>query len=395
MVFTKGSVNVKTANTVNSVYFDNAATTYPKPPSVVKATAEAPVKYGGNPGRSGHAYSYNSAAMVYDARCKAAEMFGSSPENTVFTSNCTHAFNLAVKGIVRPGDRLVISSMEHNSVARPAYALSKAGAIVDVAMVGKTDEETLENFYRLITPGTRCVVCTAASNVTGRVMPIREIAEICQSMGVCFIVDGAQACGVIPLSLDDGMNFICTAGHKGLYGVTGAGLLISDGKYVPKTIIEGGTGATSAELEQTGFMPERLESGTLNTVGIASLKAGIDYVESYGMDDIFEHEQSLCEIFLDGLKCTDNVTVYRTGNRFVPIVSFNIDEIPSSAVSGALSERGFAFRGGLHCAPLAHITLGTLPEGTVRFSPSVFNSETDVKRLVGEVKKSQKMDFDY
>ncbi|MCD7823662.1 MAG: aminotransferase class V-fold PLP-dependent enzyme [Oscillospiraceae bacterium] len=380
---------------MKTVYFDNAATTYPKPPSVVKATAEAPVKYGGNPGRSGHAYSYNAAAMVYDARCAAAEMFGSSPENTVFTSNCTHSLNLAIKGIVKPHDRLVISSMEHNSVARPAYALSRAGALVDVATVGKTDEETVSNFRKLITPGTRCVVCTAASNVTGRVMPVQEIAEICRSTGVCFIVDGAQACGIIPLSLDDGMNFICTAGHKGLYGVTGTGLLISDGEYVPRTIIEGGTGATSAELEQTGFMPERLESGTLNTVGIASLKAGIDYVNSYSMEDIFDHEQSLCEIFLDGLMNTGNVTVYRNGDHFVPIVSFNIEGIPSSAVSGALSERGFALRGGLHCAPLAHKTLGTLPEGTVRFSPSVFNSESDVKRLIGEVKKSQKMDFDY
>ncbi|MCC8195867.1 MAG: aminotransferase class V-fold PLP-dependent enzyme [Ruminococcus sp.] len=381
---------MKTVNTVNDVYFDNAATTYPKPPSVIKAMAEASVKYGGNPGRSGHAYSNNSAAMVYDARCTAAGMFKSSPENTVFTGNCTHSLNLAIKGIVRPGDRLVISSMEHNSVARPAYAISKGGAIVDVAVVGKTDEETLENFHRLITPGVRCVVCTAASNVTGRIMPIREIADMCRSMGVCFIVDGAQACGIVPLSLDDGMNFICTAGHKGLYGVTGTGLLISDGKYVPDTIIEGGTGATSAELEQTGFMPERLESGTLNTVGIASLKAGIDYVNNYGMDDIFNHEQSLCEILLDGLRGIDNVTVYRNGNHFVPIVSFNIEGIPSSAVSGALSERGFALRGGLHCAPLAHKTLGTLPEGTVRFSPSVFNSETDVKRLLTEVKKISK-----
>lgn len=381
---------MKSANSVYTVYFDNAATTYPKPPSVVKATAEAPVKYGGNPGRSGHAYSYNAAAMVYEARCKAAGMFKSNPENTVFTCNCTHALNLAIKGIVKPRDRLVISSMEHNSVARPAYALSKAGAIVDVATIGKSDEETLENFKELITPAVRCVVCTAASNVTGRIMPIREIADICRSMGVCFIVDGAQACGIIPITLDDGMNFICTAGHKGLYGVTGTGLLISDGKYVPDTIIEGGTGATSAELEQTGFMPERLESGTLNTVGIASLKAGIDYVNNYGMDDIFSHEQALCEMFLEGLSKTENVTAYRKGERFVPIVSFNIEGIPSSAVSEALSERGFALRGGLHCAPLAHKTLGTLPEGTVRFSPSVFNCEADVKRLLTEVKKIAK-----
>ncbi len=375
---------------MKAVYFDNAATTYPKPPSVKSAIAAASDRYGGNPGRSGHEYSERAAQMVYKTRCAAAEMFKAEPENVVFTANCTHALNYAIKGSLKRGERLVISSMEHNAVARPAYALSKNGVRVDVAMVGKTDEETLDNFKSLINSGTRCVVCTAASNVTGRIMPIKEIAGLCRSMGVCLIVDCAQTCGIIPVSLEDGMNFICTAGHKGLYGATGTGLLISDGSYSLSTIIEGGTGATSAELEQTGFMPEQLESGTLNTVGIASLYAGISYVKSMGIKSIYSHENALCEMLLDGIGDIDGITVYRRGERFVPIVAFNIDGIPSEAVAARLSAGGFALRGGLHCAPLAHRTLGTLPDGAVRFSPSVFSSEKDVHALINTVKKIAK-----
>ena len=372
---------------MRQVYFDNAATTFPKPPSVSEAVRTAVEKFGGNPGRGGHSFSVNAGAKVYEVREKAAKMFAAEPENTVFTQNCTHALNLAMKGIIRSGDRVVISSMEHNSVARPAYALSKQGARVNVAMIGRSDEETIKNFRAEITSGVRCVICTAASNVTGRVNPIREIAEMCRQKGVCFIVDGAQACGIIPISLKDGMNFLCTAGHKGLYGPTGTGLLMSDGQYALKTIIEGGTGATSGELEQTGFMPEHLESGTVNTVGIIGLGQGMKYIEMMGMNKIHAHEEELCGILLDGLKTVDGAKVYRRGESFVPIVSFNIEGIPAPALSNALSEQGFALRGGLHCAFLAHRTLGTLPDGTVRFSPSVFSSENDVYALINSLKK--------
>lgn len=375
---------------MRTVYFDNAATSYPKPPSVRTAVSEAVDKYGGNPGRGGHSYSINAAKIVFDTRSNAAKMFGASVENVVFTLNCTHALNYAIKGVLKPGDRMVISSMEHNSVARPSYALSKKGVRVDVATIGRTDEETLKSFSSLISSSTKCVVCTAASNVTGRIMPIREIAALCRKRGVCFIVDAAQAAGIIPISLADGMNFICTAGHKGLYGTTGTGLLISDGKFTPSTIIEGGTGATSAELSQTGFMPELLESGTVNTVGIASLNAGMKFVRQTGIESIYNHEDALCELLLERISPIDEVTVYRRGDRFVPIVSFNIDGIPSDALASALSDKGYALRGGLHCAPLAHKTLRTLPDGTVRFSPSVFNSEKDVKELAELIKKFAK-----
>lgn len=379
-----------TMETMRTVYFDNAATSFPKPSSVKAALADAVDRYGGNPGRGGHSYSINAAKIVFETRSIAAKMFGASVENVVFTLNCTHALNYAIKGILRPGDRMVISSMEHNSVARPSYALSKHGVRVDIATIGKTDEETLNSFSSLITSATRCVVCTAASNVTGRVMPIKEIAQLCRRRGVCFIVDAAQAAGIIPVSLKDGMNFICTAGHKGLYGAPGTGLLISDGKFTPMTIIEGGTGATSAELSQTGFMPELLESGTVNTVGIASLNAGMKFVARMGIESVFNREDALCDMLIERISPIEEVTVYRRGDRFVPIVSFNIEGIPSDTLASALSESGYALRGGLHCAPLAHKTLRTLPEGTVRFSPSVFSSEKDVKGLAEIIKKFAK-----
>ena len=187
-----------------------------------------------------------------------------------------------------------------------------------------------------------------------------------------------------------GMNFICVPGHKGLLGASGTGLLISDGSFALDTIIEGGTGATSAELDQTGFMPEHLESGTLNTVGIASLLAGLKFIESTGIGSVYNHEDALCDIFIDAVKDISGISLYRRGDRFVPIVSFNLDGLPSETVAASLSDMGFALRGGLHCAVLAHRTIGTLPNGTVRFSPSVFSSERDTLLLARAIKKLSK-----
>lgn len=372
------------------VYFDNAATGFPKPPSVKNAVLRALEEYGGNPGRGGHSFSLRSAEMVYNTRCLAADFFGAEPENIVFTQNCTHALNLAIKGILPDGGKVIISSMEHNSVARPCHSLKNRGVKVEVARVGKTDSETVTNFMRLIDSETSCVVLTAASNVTGRIMPIREISLLCRKHGVPLIVDAAQAAGVIPITLEMGANIICVPGHKGLCGPTGTGMLITDGKYPLNTIIEGGTGATSLELEQTPFMPEHLESGTLNTVGICGLSAGIGYVKQMGLSSIYNHENALCEIFLEGIKQTDDIITYRQGESFVPIVSFNLNGVPSHSLATALSREGFALRGGLHCAPLSHKTLGTLPEGTVRFSPGVFNSQKDTEALIKTLKKFAK-----
>ena len=375
---------------MNSIYFDNAATSYPKPPSVKSAVLQAMECYGGNPGRSGHKISLKTAEMVFSVRERVAKTFGAQVENVVFTQNCTHALNLAIKGVSEYGDRIVISSLEHNSVLRPAYALSKQGTRVDIALSDGSDEEILEEFLSLINSSTRCVVCTAASNVTGRIMPISRLAEICKKRGVCFIVDAAQIAGILPVKVGNGINFICCAGHKGLYGTTGTGLLISDGSYSLNPIIQGGTGATSGEPWQTPFMPELLESGTLNTIGIASLGAGLSYIEQIGIDEIFEHETTLCESFISQISEVKNIEIYRKGESFVPLVSFNIKNLPSQEVANALSRQGFMLRGGLHCAVLAHKTIGTMPEGTVRFSPSVFSSSKHVEMLANTVKKFAK-----
>lgn len=366
----------------NMINFDNAATTFPKPRAVRSAVDAAIVRYGGNPGRSGHALSLRAAEKIYEVRALAAEMFGAEAENVAFTANSTFALNMAIKGIMQYGGHIIISSMEHNSVARPVYALSTSrGVTFSVARVHDDDEQTLHEIESLIKPATKCVCCMAASNVTGKILPYKQIAELCRRCGLCFICDCSQGAGVLDISLRDGMNFICTSGHKSLYGPTGTGLLISDGEYPLSTIIEGGTGATSSSIEQTPFLPEKLESGTLNTVGIIGLGEGLRFVSSRGIDNIRNHENGLCERLIRRLSARPDIRIYRGEGDHAPIVSFNIGEMSSHTVAAALSDRGFALRGGLHCAPLAHNTIGTIDQGTVRFSPSVFNNISQTERL--------------
>ena len=368
------------------IYFDNAATSFPKPEAVARAVSLAVARYGGNPGRSGHRLSQEAARKVFEVRESAAEMFGAEVENVAFTQNCTYALNMAIKGMAQYGGHIVISDMEHNAVLRPVYALYKSrGVEFSVAKTGEDDEETVRSFANAMRGDTRAVVCTLASNVTGRIMPYREIARECRRRGICFIGDGAQACGVLDVSLDDGFDFLCMAGHKSLYGPTGTGLLVSSGRYALSTIIEGGTGATSAQAEQTDFMPEKMESGTLNTVGIIGLGEGLKFVRRRGTAAILAHEMRLCEQFERMLEGSKRVKIYGRGVRRVPVVAFNIGEMHSEEAAGELSRRGFALRGGLQCAGLAHRTLGTLEQGVVRFSPSVFNDGRQVAALARAV----------
>lgn len=375
---------------MNFVNFDNSATTFPKPPSVAAAVQTAFTRYGGNPGRGGHKLSVATSEQVFKTRSAAAEMFGAQPQDTVFAANCTAALNMAIKGMMQYGGHIIISDYEHNSVFRPVYALYKRrGATFSVAQISDSDEETVENFRRLIRSDTKCICCMAASNVTGRLMPIRELAELCRSYGICFITDAAQAAGLIDLKVGGGVSFICASGHKALYGPSGTGLLISSGEYELSTIMEGGTGATSEQPEQTPFLPERLESGTVNTAGIIGLRAGLEFVKTKTPQRILAHEISLCEQFEQGISRIKDVKLYRIDRR-APIVSFNIGEKNSQRVSAALSEKGFALRGGLHCAPLAHRTLGTLEQGTVRFSPAAFNNSRQVDSLIQAVAKTAK-----
>lgn len=369
------------------INFDNSATTFPKPYPVRRAVNEALVRYGGNPGRSGHELSIKTAEAVYSARKTAADFFGTQTENVVFTSNCTHALNLAIKGVMNNGGHIIISNLEHNSVARPVYALSKMGCSFDIADATADDDTVAANFERLIRPETKAIVCTLGSNVTGRITPYKKIGEMCRQHNICFIADGAQACGVLDVKLSDGINILCTAGHKSLYGPSGTGLLISDGRFPITPLMEGGTGSTSLELSQPDFLPDSLESGTVNTMGIIGLGAGIDFVSLKGTDRIFAHETELCSYFIEEICRFDRVRIYRGKGSYLPIVSFNVEGMTSNELASELSRRGFALRGGLHCSGLAHKAIGTAPEGTVRFSPSVFSSAQQVKLLIGEIGK--------
>ena len=374
------------------VYLDNAATTYPKPREVYRKWQTAMSVYGANPGRSGHAFSERTSEAVYKSREECAELFGADSENTVFTLNCTHALNFAIKGIARNKCKFVVSDMEHNAVMRPAYAAARAVG-GECAMFNATEdvEQTVYNAERAIDGNTVAVICTAASNVFGLRAPIREIFEMCKRKHVCFIVDAAQGAGVLPITLDDA-NIICAAGHKGLYGPMGTGLLVSDGNYPLETIIEGGTGSVSESIFQPDFPPDRFESGTINTAGAIALGEGVKFVKRRTPKAILNHELALCERVCGGLERINGITLYNRitpENResYAPVVSFNFEGVPSSEGARILSSRGFYLRGGLHCAPAAHKKLGTIDGGTIRFSPSAFTTAQEVELFLRSVRQ--------
>lgn len=370
------------------INFDNAATTYPKPQGVKRAVVTAMEKYGGNAGRGGHQLAMQTSSALYSARETAADFFGAEPENVIFTLNCTYALNMAIQGIMSNGGHIIISGMEHNSAARPAAEMARSGKIsMSVARIYPEDDKTLESFRSLIRNDTKAIVCTLASNVTGQIMPWKKIGELCRKHNICFIADGAQACGILDIKLGDGINILCTAGHKGLYGITGTGLLISDGKYKIHPTIQGGTGSASMSLNQPDMLPDGLESGTTCIIGAMSVKAGIEFIRSMGMDKIFSHEEKICRRFINELEKDKRITIYRDpSSSYVPIVSFNIEGIPAEELADKLAERGYCLRAGFHCAALAHTQLGTEKIGTIRFAPSAFSNERDAVNLARLVK---------
>ncbi len=377
------------------IYFDNAATTYPKPESVRKAAAEAIVRYGGNPGRSGHKMSIAASEAVYSVREKAGKFFGAEPENVIFTANCTESLNMAIKGLAEQELRegrpfhVIISSLEHNSVFRPVHELTKRGLSYSIAEVSADDTVTVNNFEALINSHTKAVICTLGSNVTGQLLPYERIGAMCRRRHICFVGDGAQVCGVVPIDMKrDNINILCMPGHKGLYGISGTGLLITDGQYPIYHILEGGTGSTSLEAEQTPFLPEELESGTVNTVGIVTVGAGIDFIGKTGAERIHSYETALCDRLINELDGESRVRIYRRERcSYLPIVLLNVEGIPPEETAAYLNDAGFALRGGLHCSGLAHRSIGTLPNGGVRFSPSVFNTPAQTHMLANAVKK--------
>lgn len=379
------------------IYLDNAATTFPKPAPVTKAVEHALKVYGANPGRSGHEMTLKTSEEIYKCRKKAADMFGAdSAQDVVFTLNCTHALNLAIKGVVKSGCHVITSNLEHNSVIRPLFALKQQGKInFDVAkVIPGNDRATVDAFRQLIRPNTSLIICTHVSNVFGVVLPVREIGELAASHGITFVVDAAQSAGVLPIDIRQmKIDYLCMPGHKGLYGPMGTGMLITTKGEALATLMEGGTGSLSQQLEQPDFLPDRLESGTVNTPGIIGLSAGLDFVRQSGEEKLYYHELSLTQHLYDGIKKIENVQLYTprpVSPHFAPVFSFNVKGRASGDVGEALAEQGIAVRTGLHCAPLAHNAFGTMQDGTVRLCPGAFTTRQEVEKTVFRIIKIAK-----
>lgn len=371
------------------IYLDNSATTYPKPQGVRQAMHRALVEYGANPGRSGYGMCLRTTQAVYECRKLAADFFGAAgPECILFQPSCTQALNLVLKGALKAGDHVVVSDLEHNAVMRPLTALASRGITYTVAKVVPGDNDaTLESFRKALGPKTKLVVCTMASNVFGIRVPVERITALAHQYGVKVCVDAAQGAGLIPIHIgESGIDYLCCAGHKGLYGPMGTGLLVlREPEELLGTLVEGGTGTQSRNLQQPEEVPERYESGTQNVPGILGLGAGIEFVRRRGPERICREELQKLRYLHGRLSKMGKVTLYTPPPEepwFVPVLSFNLDGVPSERTGEFLAKGGIAVRCGLHCAPLAHEKLGTLETGTVRVSPSVFTRKEDMDALV-------------
>jgi len=368
------------------IYLDNAATSWPKPPEVARAIIEFLECAGGNPGRSGHALSIAAARVVYETREAVAELFNSpDPLRVIFTQNATHAINLVLKGILRRGGRVVTTSVEHNAVMRPLRALEREGVHVRIVPCDQEGFLNLANMERVVQPGTSLIVLTHANNVTGTILPVTPVAEMAHRAGALVLVDAAQTAGVVPIDVQGmGIDFLAFTGHKSLYGPPGTGGLVI-GDRVDAANLEplarGGTGSRSEFEEQPEDLPDRFESGTPNGPGIAGLGAGIRFVRSRGMDVIRAHEVALTGRLIAGLEGIPGVRIYGPHDpvRRTAAVSLTVEGCRVSDVGLRLDEEfEILSRVGLHCAPAVHRTIGTFPEGTVRFAPSVFTTPDEI-----------------
>lgn len=374
------------------IYLDNSATTNPKPLGVINASICALKYFSYNSGRGGYKQSINTAKKIYSVRERVSALTGYQPQNVVFTQNCTLALNMAIKGSVKKGDHVLISSLEHNAVARPVEELAKNKVITYSIFPFDYDEDRLiANIKSLMKPDTSLIVCTQASNVFGVAMPVGRISALAKENGIRLIVDGAQGTGVFDYKPSDkGVTAFCSAGHKGLYGPMATGFLAIDDGVTLDTIIEGGTGSSSLQLSQPDFLPDRLESGTLSNSNIIALGAGIDFVNKKGIENIYNHELALCSYVYDELNKNDNIDLYAPKPKkdlSAPIISFNYKDYSSEKTASLLANKGIAVRAGLHCAPLAHKSFNTHSRGTVRFSPSAFTTHNECEIFINSLKK--------
>ncbi|MDR1467513.1 MAG: aminotransferase class V-fold PLP-dependent enzyme [Oscillospiraceae bacterium] len=371
------------------IYLDNAATSFPKPIEVTNSITNAILKNGANPGRSGHKFSIKTAACIYECRKILADFFGASgPQCVIFTLNCTHAINMVLKGFLNPGDHVVISCLEHNSVIRPLKNLCDTrGIFYSKAEVFCGDgNKTVSSFSNKMNKKTKLIACLHASNVWGIKLPIEKLADLAHNFGAQILVDAAQTAGISEINIKKNkIDYLCISGHKGLYGPMGTGVLITECSENLNTILQGGTGINSASLEQPDDGPEKFEIGTINVPGILGLKSGLDFVNKIGIKKIAEYENNLMLYLYKNLKDNKAIKLYTeepTMSSFIPIISFNVLDKKSEEISYFLDKHDICVRSGLHCSPMAHNSFKTACQGAVRISPSVFTTQKDVNRAL-------------
>ncbi len=369
-------------------YLDNAATTFPKPSRVADETLRCIETYCGNPGRGSHKLALAASQKIYECRELLSDFVGlGAPENVIFTENTTYALNMLIKGVLRRGDHVIISDMEHNSVLRPIVKLSKALGVTYDTFKTHPSSEIIPSILRLIRRNTKMVICTHVPNITSKELPIGEIGELCRRKNILFAVDGAQSAGHVHINMSDmNISALCLPGHKGLYGIQGCGALCFRGDRILDTLTEGGNGVNSLDTEMPDEPPERYESGTLPTPAIAALAEGIKEVKSIGVSNIKRHERELFNYTYDALMRLRGVTVYEPREKGA-VLLFNITGVPSDRVASALGDMDICVRGGYHCSALGHRTLGTPPGGAVRASFGIFNTMGDADALVYALKR--------
>ena len=380
------------------IYLDNAATSWPKPAEVSKSISNFNENIGANPGRSGHHLSSEAARIVYQAREAVAKLFNApDPLRVVFGKNITEALNLVILGYLHPGDHVITSSMEHNAVMRPIRFLEGKGvelSMVQCSQVGKLDPKEIEQAIR---GNTKLIIINHASNVSGTLLPVKEIGQIARKHELLLMTDEAQTGGAIPMDMEENfIDLLAFTGHKSLFGPTGTGGLIL-GRRVDfqkiNPLNRGGTGSNSEMEEQPDFLPDRFESGTLNACGLAGLETAINWITKIGLNNIRSHEVNLCHRLIDGLNGITGVKVYGgwVASEQTSTVSFTIKDIDNARIGSILDdEYGILCRIGLHCSPAAHKTLGTYPQGTVRFSIGYFNNDHEIDQAIHAVHKIAK-----
>ncbi|NLB91072.1 MAG: aminotransferase class V-fold PLP-dependent enzyme [Clostridiales bacterium] len=361
------------------IYFDNAATSFPKPPSVIEAVTKALTSFG-NPARGAHRFSLQAGRMIVEARMALAAFFGSShSERVVFTKNITESLNLVLSGIQ---GHIITSQGEHNSVLRPLHRRGNYTA-VPLDALGQVTVQAIKDAY---TKDTTAIVLAHASNVTGNIAPIEDIGAFCKEKDLLFVLDTAQTAGLIPIDMKTlCIDALCFTGHKSLLGPQGIGGVLLSERFTPSPMIVGGTGSHSFDLNQPESMPDFLEAGTLNSPGILGLLAGIHYVQSQGMDVLLAQSNRLAELFLAGVKTLPGNRLYGnyTTKERMPIVTVNFASFPSEEIAFALEENyGIAVRAGIHCAPLLHAHFGTMEQGALRFSSSHTNTTKEVATAI-------------